>query len=268
MTTPKVWHKLYDEYNIAKDISLPSTDTSLLDIFERNRELFATRTAFIHGTHRLSFETLGDYSDKLAAFLQGLGFAQGERVAIMLPNSLQYPVVVQAILKAGFIVVNVNPLYTPFELKHQLNDAGVKVIIIWDNVAPTLAQILHETSIEHILISQINDLYDDISHSSAPADATSTLPNAIALTHAISMGNLDNYTRPTLMLDDIAVLQYTGGTTGLSKGAKLSHKNFIANLLQLDEWFSSKLGGKGASSPDYPFFCALPLYHIFTFTAC
>lgn len=265
-TPKKVWHSVLDKYSLAKSIALPEEGSSLLDMFARNTELFSDRTAFIQGAHRLSFAKLDAYSTQLAAFLQNSGLTAGDRVAIMLPNSLQYPVAVQAILKAGLIVVNVNPLYTPYELKHQLNDAGVKAIIVWDMATKTLAEVVADTPISQVFVSKINDLWGGIS-ADLP-EALPTLPNAIALGKAITDGKTHTYTRPNLTLNSVAALQYTGGTTGLSKGATLTHQNLFANVLQMDEWFSLKLGGTGAVAAEYPFFCALPLYHIFTFTAC
>ncbi|MDO4427531.1 MAG: AMP-binding protein [Moraxella sp.] len=265
--TQKVWHSILDKHQLKKEIELPDDNSSLLEMFTDNAKKFAERTAFIQGTHRLSFTTLDQYSTALAQFLQSSGLATGERVAIMLPNSLQYPVAVQAILKAGLVIVNVNPLYTAFELKHQLNDAGAKAIIVWDMACQTLSQIVNETGICQVFVSKINDLYDGIDEN-LPENLPDNLPKVTALGQAIATGKSEQYTRPAVNLNSVAVLQYTGGTTGLSKGATLTHRNLVANVLQMNEWFSPKLGGRGDVAAAYPFFCALPLYHIFTFTAC
>lgn len=261
------WLQTHQHFNIASEIELPAENSSLIDLFERNAQLFAQRTAFIHQHQGLSFADLEQYSLKFANYLQQLGLSQGSRVAIMMPNCLQYPVVVLAILRAGYIIVNVNPLYTPRELEYQLNDAGAEAIILLDMCVPTFAQIASNTPIKHCIISQLDDLFNK--DFSEKAVNYPELANPVSLHTALTKGQAENYTRPQLNMESTAVLQYTGGTTGLSKGAELSHKNLMANVLQTDEMFHDLLGGYGATEEGkYPIMCALPLYHIFAFTVC
>lgn len=261
------WLNTYNTFGIASQIELPAENTSLIEIFERNAHLFAERTAFIHQQHELSFADLEQYSLKFAHYLQQLGLKSGSRIAIMMPNCLQYPVAVLAILRAGYIIVNVNPLYTPRELEYQLNDAGAEVILLLDSCVATFAQIAQNTSVKHCIVSQIDDLFSN--EWADTAITVENIPHPVSLHHALLKGQAEQYVRPSLNLETTAVLQYTGGTTGLSKGAELTHKNLIANILQTDEMFHELLGGYGATEAGkYPILCALPLYHIFAFTVC
>ncbi|MDO4223946.1 MAG: AMP-binding protein [Acinetobacter sp.] len=265
----QVWQSMYDKFAISQTITLPDENSSLLDIYDRSMQLFADRTAFIHQNHRLSYAQLDRYSLALAKYLQSLELEQGSRIALMMPNCLQYYVAVMGVIRAGHIVVNVNPLYTARELAHQLNDSHAQGIILIQSAVDTLAEIQQETSIRHIFTTQLDDFYSELSQAATTDDGIQVGElAAISLPQAIVTAEHFNYQRPNLKLHDTCVLQYTGGTTGVSKGTELSHANLIANILQCDEMFKNELGGLGATEPNYPHLCAIPLYHIFAFTVC
>jgi long-chain acyl-CoA synthetase len=223
----------------------------------------------------LTYAELDVMSKKLGAWLQAQGLAPGTRVALMMPNVLQYPIAIAAVLRAGYTVVNVNPLYTPRELEHQLKDSGAEAIVILENFAHTLEKVIANTSIKIAVIASMGDLLGGLKGSlvnfvvrnikkMVPAYS---LPNAIRFNSVL--GEASNMTlRPVeLGHDNIAFLQYTGGTTGLSKGAMLSHRNVIANLMQNEAWLQPALD-KEPKLESLTFVCALPLYHIFALTIC
>ncbi|MDB5857812.1 MAG: long-chain-fatty-acid--CoA ligase-like protein, partial [Ramlibacter sp.] len=204
---------------------------------------------------------------------QGLGLAKGDRVAIMMPNVPQYPVAVAAILRAGFVVVNVNPLYTPRELEHQLKDSGAKAIVIIENFASTLQQCIANTPVQHVVLAAMGDMLGGLKgglvnyvvrkvKKMVPAYS---LPGAVKFKDAVARGTRGTLRKPEVKADDVAVLQYTGGTTGVSKGAVLLHRNVIANVLQSEAWNAPVLD-KVPKDEQLTGICALPLYHIFAFT--
>jgi long-chain acyl-CoA synthetase len=221
----------------------------------------------------VSFGQTDRLSQQLAAYLQGLGLARGDRVAIMMPNVPQYPVAVAAILRAGFVVVNVNPLYTPRELEHQLKDSGARVIVIIENFARTLEQCLGATPIKHIVLCTMGDmlgavkgtLVNYVVRKVKKLVPAYNLPGAVRFNDALAQGARGTLRKPEIKPDDVAVLQYTGGTTGVCKGAVLLHRNIVANLLQSDAWNAPVM--KRVPEGQQPTgVCALPLYHIFAFT--
>jgi long-chain acyl-CoA synthetase len=209
----------------------------------------------------------------MAAYLQSLGLARGDRVAVMLPNVLQYPIAVAAILRAGYVVVNVNPLYTARELQHQLNDAGAKAIIIIENFAATLQQCLAQTPVRHIVLCAMGDrlglikgaIVNHVVRKVKKLVPAYELPTQIRFNQALGMGAGLPFEAPGIGPDDIAVLQYTGGTTGVSKGAVLLHRNVIANVIQSEAWNAPAMREVPAHE-QITNICALPLYHIFAFT--
>jgi long-chain acyl-CoA synthetase len=222
----------------------------------------------------ISFAQVDEASRALAAYLQGLGLEKGDRVAIMLPNLFQYPVAVAAVLRAGYVVVNVNPLYTPRELEHQLKDSGAKAIIIIENFASVLQQVVRNVPTKHIILAAMGDMLGLLKGSivnyvvrkvkkMVPAFE---LPGAVRFNDALAKGRGKSYKAPKLGPDDIAVLQYTGGTTGVSKGAVLLHRNLVANILQNEAWYQPALK-KVPKGEQVVTICALPLYHIFGFNA-
>jgi long-chain acyl-CoA synthetase len=205
--------------------------------------------------------------------LQKLGLAKGERIAIMMPNCPQYPVAVAAILRAGYVVVNVNPLYTPRELEFQLKDSGAKAIIIVENFASTLEECIASTPVKHVVLCAMGDqlgflkgsIVNLVIRSIKKLVPAFNLPQAVRFNEAVAQGQRVKLIQPELTPDDVAVLQYTGGTTGISKGAVLLHRNVIANLLQSEAWNAPAMASLPTSiQPVYV--CALPLYHIFAFT--
>lgn len=248
---------------------------SLVHLMDEAFSKFAQRNAYVCMDKFLTYAELDILSKKLGAWLQAQGLAPGARVALMMPNVLQYPIAIAAVLRAGYIVVNVNPLYTPRELEHQLKDSGAEAIVILENFAHTLEKVIANTPIKIAIIASMGDLLGGLKgglvnfvvrniKKMVPAYS---LPNAIrfnsVLTEAASMT-----LRPSeLGHDDIAFLQYTGGTTGLSKGAMLSHRNVIANLMQNEAWLQPALD-KEPKLESLTFVCALPLYHIFALTIC
>ena len=271
----KIWFAEYQKTGIPETVELPPENTSLIDVFERNFQKFGSREAFIFMDKTLSFNELDVASRQFAAYLQGLGLAKGSRVAVMMPNVLQYPVVALAVLRAGLVLVNVNPLYTARELEHQLNDSGSEALVIIENFASVYQAIIGKTPVKHVIVASVGDMLGTLKgtlvnfvlrkvRKQIPAW---NIPGHVTFNAAMAKANASNYKRPSISLSDTAVLQYTGGTTGVSKGAELTHRNLVSNMLQADGIFQSKFG-KADGSKDDRIFCALPLYHIFAFMVC
>lgn len=246
---------------------------SLVDVFDESLTKFADRPAYTSFGKALTFGQLDALSQQLGAYLQGLGLKVGDRVAIMMPNVLQYPVAVAAVIRAGFIAVNVNPLYTPRELEHQLVDSGSRAIIILENFAATLQQVIAKTKVEHIVLASMGDLLGFpkgmivnmvVRKKMVPAYS---LPTAVAFKAALAQGARKSFTKASPTRSDIAVLQYTGGTTGVSKGAMLTHDAIIAALLASEAWLQPALTKKPPRG-QINTVCALPLYHVFAFITC
>jgi long-chain acyl-CoA synthetase len=222
----------------------------------------------------VSFAQLDDVSRALAAWLQAQGLVRGDRVAVMLPNVPQYPVAVAAILRAGYVVVNVNPLYTPRELQHQLQDSGAKLIVILENFAATLQQVIDAVPTQKVVLAAMGDmlglvkgaLVNQVVRRVKKLVPPFELPGAVRFGQAVRLGRGKPYTAPSVGPDDIAVLQYTGGTTGVSKGAVLLHRNLVANLLQCEAWYRPALS-LVPPGEQLTIVCALPLYHIFGFNS-
>jgi long-chain acyl-CoA synthetase len=239
------------------------------DSFKR----FADRTAFSFMGRDLSYAELDRLSQVLAAYLQSLGLVFGDRVAIMLPNVLQYPVAVAAVLRAGFVVVNINPLYTARELEVQLKDADAKAVIILENFAATLQLCLDKTPVQHVVLCAMGDrlgwlkglLVNHVVRRVKKMVPAFDLPKAVRFNEALVQGERCTLTLPAIDGEDLAALQYTGGTTGVAKGAELLHRNLVANVLQSEMWNSPALQRIPANE-QVTFVCALPLYHIFAFT--
>jgi long-chain acyl-CoA synthetase len=248
---------------------------SLPAMFDESFKRFAQRAAFRFMGRDMSYAELDAQARALAAWFQGQGLERGDRVAIMLPNVPQYPVAVIAALRAGLVVVNVNPLYTPRELEHQLKDAGARAIVILENFAATLEQVLPNLPTRTVLLTGLGDLLGPIKGPLVNHVVRKVkrlvppfrLPGAVLMRDALTSGRRLVFQPPALGPEDIAVLQYTGGTTGVSKGAVLLHRNLVANMLQSEAWNQPALRKLG---PDEPFvnICALPLFHIFAFTTC
>ncbi|WP_347453440.1 AMP-binding protein [Acinetobacter thermotolerans] len=271
----KIWYAEYQKTGIPQTIELPPENTSLIDIFERNFQKFGSRDAFIFMDKVMTFNELEEASRKFATYLQSLNLPKGTRVAVMMPNVLQYPVVALGVFRAGLVLVNVNPLYTSRELEHQLNDSGAEVLVIIENFATVYQAIIGKTPVKHVVVASVGDmlgalkgtLVNFVLRSVRKQIPAWDIPGHIKFNAALNKVNPNNYKRPELTLSDTAVLQYTGGTTGVSKGAELTHRNLVANMLQCDGIFQSKFGAQDGQ-PDDRIFCALPLYHIFAFMVC
>jgi long-chain acyl-CoA synthetase len=268
----RIWLKHYPA-GVPADID-PSQYASLVDLLEESFKTFADRKAFICMDKSISYRELDEMSLALAAYLQGLGLPKGARVALMMPNVLQYPIAISAVLRAGFVVVNVNPLYTPRELEHQLKDSGAEAIIVLENFAHTVQQVLSRTTVKHILVASMGDLLglkglivNLVVRRVKKMVPAYSLPGAVAFNDAVAAGRGKRFDRPTIAADDVAFLQYTGGTTGASKGATLLHRNVVANVLQNDAWLQPALA-KPPHIDQLLIVCALPLYHIFALTCC
>jgi long-chain acyl-CoA synthetase len=270
-TSNRPWLSSYPA-GVPADID-PSQYQSLVQLMEESFQKFAQRTAYSFMGREVTFGETDALSRAFAAYLQGLGLAKGERVAIMMPNVPQYPVVVAAILRAGLVVVNVNPLYTPRELEHQLKDSGAKAIVIIENFAKTLQQCIANTPVQHVVLAAMGDqlgvvkgaLVNYVVRKVKKMVPAYSLSHAMRFNQAIAQGSKSTFRRPDIKADDVAVLQYTGGTTGVSKGAVLLHRNIVANVLQSQVW-NQPVMDKVPAGEQPTSVCALPLYHIFAFT--
>lgn len=247
---------------------------SLVELLDSAFAKHASKLAYSFMGKSVSYAETDRLSNALAVYFQSLGLTQGDRIAIMMPNTPQYPITVAAILRAGFVVVNANPLYTPRELEHQLNDSDTKAIVIMENFASVLEQCLAKTSIKHILLTAMGDqlglikgtLVNFVVRYKKKLVPAFHLPSAVRFNTAIAKGTSRILQRPAIKPHDVAVLQYTGGTTGVSKGATLLHRNLVANILQAEAWYQPALKRIPASEQIVTV-CALPIYHIFGFTS-
>jgi len=252
---------------------------NLADLLEDGFRRYGPRHALECMDTRLRFRDVADLSEALGAWLQSLGLAQGSRVALMMPNVPQYLVAIAAVLRAGYVVVNVNPLYTARELQHQLKDSGAQVAVVLENFAPTLEEAIERTEVKHVVLASIGDLLGFwrgrfinfavrhvrgmVPEFSLPLGAGRTVTR---FNEALGEGHRMNLRRVDIQPDDVAFLQYTGGTTGVSKGAVLLHRNVVANIMQCEAWFKPMLDKVGQQQ--LTIVCALPLYHIFALTIC
>ena len=266
----KTWLKQYPQ-GVPANIDVEQYP-SLVALLDASFAKFAALCAYRFMGKAFSFAQIDEASRALAAYLQSLGLAKGDRIAVMMPNVPQYPVAVAAILRAGYVVVNVNPLYTPRELEHQLKDSGAKAIVILENFAATLAQVYDAVPTKQVVLATMGDLLgfvkgrlvNHVVRNVKKMVPPFNLPGAVRFNDALAAGRRKTYTPPKIGADDIAVLQYTGGTTGVSKGAVLLHRNLVANLLQAEAWYQPALK-KIPPGEQIVTVCALPLYHIFGF---
>ncbi|KJA10130.1 long-chain fatty acid--CoA ligase [Acidovorax temperans] len=269
--TDRPWLAAYPQ-GVPADID-PTHYASLVALMDEAFRQYADRVAYSFMGKDISFAQTDALSRAFAAYLQGQGLVKGDRVAIMMPNVPQYPVVVAAVLRAGFVVVNVNPLYTPRELEHQLKDSGSKAIVIIENFASTLQSCIANTPVKHVVLCAMGDqlgflkgmLVNYVVRNVKKLVPEYSLPGAVRFNDAIAKGQRGTFKPVDIKPDDIALLQYTGGTTGVSKGAVLLHRNVIANVLQAEAWNEPVM--KSLPAGEQPTsICALPLYHIFAFT--
>ena len=265
------WLKHYPE-GVAPHVNA-NEYASLVELLDYSFSKYADLPAFKFMGKDFSYRLVDEMSRAFAAYAQTLGLAQGERVAIMMPNVPQYPIVVAGLLRAGLVVVNVNPLYTPRELEHQLKDSGAKAIVIIENFATTLQEVLHEVPTKKVVLASMGDLLgllkgtlvNYVVRNVKKMVPAYSLPGAVRFNDALEKGAARTLQAPPIGPDDVAVLQYTGGTTGVSKGAVLLHRNVIANVLQSEAW-NDPVMHKVPAGEQPTSVCALPLYHIFAFT--
>ena len=262
----RIWLKSYPP-GVPAEIN-PGEYRSLVELFEKSIEAYAERPAFHSLGKTISFAELDRLSRDFGAWLQGRGLAKGARVAIMMPNCLQYPVAMFGTLRAGCVVVNVNPLYTARELEHQLRDSGAEAIVILENFASVLEQVRARTPLKHVVVTSLGEMLglkglvvNLVVRKVKKMVPGYELPEAVSFKRALAEGARGRLATPTLGHDDLAFLQYTGGTTGVSKGAMLLHRNVIAALLQYRAWLAPALGNERPV-----IITALPLYHIFSLT--
>ncbi len=266
----KLWFKNYPE---GSEHELDTSEyDSILDMFDKAVREHPDRAAYINMGKVLTFRKLEERSRAFAAYLQNeLKLERGERVALMMPNLLQYPIALFGILRAGLVVVNVNPLYTPRELEHQLQDSGAKAIVVVSNFASTLEKVVFNTDVKHVILTRMGDqlsfgkrtLVNLVVKFVKKLVPKYKLPNAVTFREVLSVGKYRQYVRPQIERDDLAFLQYTGGTTGVAKGAMLSHGNIIVNVFQA-KWIAYPF--VGGRHRERLAILALPLYHVFALT--
>ncbi|KAA0915026.1 AMP-binding protein [Psychrobacter sp. ANT_WB68] len=268
------WLSSYERYGIGATIDMPDDSTSLLEVFERNFSRYGQKPAYICMGASITYKQLDLYSRQIASYLQSLGLVKGDKVGVMMPNILQYPVVALGIIRAGMVLVNVNPLYTSRELSHQLHDSGTKALFIVENFAKTYQDAEDKGQVKHVIVCKIGDMLGTIKGPVVNLVARHIkkmipayhLPESTSFKHALNAVSASKYKRPDLNLSDVALLQYTGGTTGVAKGAMLSHGNLVANMLQISVLMDSAFEDD-IDATDV-LLTALPLYHVFSFMVC
>jgi long-chain acyl-CoA synthetase len=271
--TDRVWLNHYPP-GVPADIDV-SRYASVAEMMEESFQQYPQRVAYSFMGRDMRYGEVDRLSLQFAAYLQSLGLVKGDRVALMMPNVPQYPIAVAGVLRAGCVVVNVNPLYTARELEHQLKDAGATVIVIIENFATTLDKCIVHTPIAHVVLCSMGDqlgflkgaLVNCVVRHIKKLVPAYNLPGAVRFNTALGRGGQQAFTKPDIHPDDLAVLQYTGGTTGVSKGAALLNRNLVANVLQSAAWFTPAMRKVPANEQPTKV-CALPLYHIFAFTVC
>jgi long-chain acyl-CoA synthetase len=269
----RFWLKNYPP-GVPADID-PSVYPSLVSLLEESFTKYRDAKAYVCMDKALSFGEVDALSQALAAWLQSRGLKKGARVAIMMPNVLQYPIAVAAVWRAGLIAVNVNPLYTARELEHQLKDSGAEAVIVLENFAATLQAAIASTPVKHVVVGSLGDLLgfpkglivNFVVRTVRKMIPAWSLPGHFKFNDAIAAGKSMPFAYPNLGPDDVAVLQYTGGTTGIAKGATLLHRTIVANLLASEAWMQPGLHRRPLKG-QLTIVCALPLYHVFAFITC
>ncbi|MDK4680529.1 AMP-binding protein [Kingella negevensis] len=264
----KIWLNSY-EAGVEAEIDV-TRYSSVIDVMQQSVDKFGEQTAFHNMGKDVSYREVGKLATDFASYLQNvLKLPRGERVAVMMPNVLQYPIAVFGILKAGLVTVNTNPLYTPRELEHQLKDSGATTIVVLENFANTLELVLPKTDVKNVIVANIGEMFgafkgtimNFVLRKVKKAVPEYRIPNAVTFKQALAQGAAQAFTPVNLTRDDLAFLQYTGGTTGVAKGAMLTHGNICANMLQGKEWIKRKL-----VDGQEVVIAALPMYHIFALT--
>jgi long-chain acyl-CoA synthetase len=267
----RFWLKSYPA-GVPHDVDLSQYD-SLVALIEDGFRRHATRNAYAYMDRFFTFADVDRYSAAFAAWLQSQGIPRGARIALMMPNVVQYPIALAGVLRAGCVVVNVNPLYTPRELEHQLKDSGAEAIVILENFAATLQQVIERTAVKKVVIATLGEMLgfpkgtivDFAVRKLKKMVPAWSLPGHVRFTAALDAGARRKLEPVALTLRDTAFLQYTGGTTGVSKGATLTHGNLVANVLQMEAWIVPALQdtSRGPVPEQFVYICALPLYHVF-----
>ncbi|MEX2127044.1 MAG: long-chain-fatty-acid--CoA ligase [Xanthobacteraceae bacterium] len=269
----RIWLKHYPK-GVPHEID-PSRYASVAALFEESFAKFRGDDAYVFMDKRLTFGDVDELSRAFGAWLQSRGLKRGARVALMMPNVLQYPIALAAVLRAGYVVVNVNPLYTPHELNHQLQDSGAEAIVILENFAHTLVQVIGDTQVKHVVVASIGEMLGFpksaivnfvVRYVKKMVPAFS-LPGSVKFSAALAAGRRMQLSAPKIAPDNIAFLQYTGGTTGISKGATLLHRNIVANVLQNDAWLQPAIERPPHVERLF-IVTAMPLYHVFALTGC
>ncbi|SOE20815.1 long-chain acyl-CoA synthetase [Spirosomataceae bacterium TFI 002] len=270
MNEHKPWLKFYPE-GIPHDIN-PDAYESVIDLMEAGFEKHASKAAYSNMGKEMTFAQIDEQSKNFAAYLQFKGLLPGDRIAIQMPNCLQYPIVLFGAIRAGLVVVNTNPLYTPREMTHQFKDSGAKAIVIVANFAFNLEKVLPNTQIEHVFVTELGDMLgfpkkhivNFVVKTVKKMVPSYSLPSAESLSDALSKGGAMTYAKPKVKNTELAFIQYTGGTTGVSKGAMLTHRNVVANLEANDAWQSVLT--KDIKDDKIVVVAALPLYHVYALT--
>jgi long-chain acyl-CoA synthetase len=272
----KWWLKHYPA-GVTQDVDL-ATYSSLPQLADESFGKFRDRAAYTCMDKTLTFGEVDQLSQALGAWFQSKGLVKGARVALMMPNVLQYPIAILAVLRAGYVVVNVNPLYTPRELEHQLKDSGAEAIVILENFAPTLEAVISSTKVKHVILASVGDLLgfpkgmitNFMLRRVKKVVPQLSLPGAVRFNDVLSQGRSMTLSKVQLGPEDIAFLQYTGGTTGVSKGALLVHSNVFGNVLIGEAWLKPALDDTSKGPPPDPMvmIAALPMYHIFCLVTC
>ncbi|WP_436913788.1 AMP-binding protein [Acinetobacter schindleri] len=261
------WMEEYKKWNINPEFTRPDPEKTLSTIIAENLVKFQDKTAFIYLDRKFSYHDIDVYSQKLASYLQSLGLTAGSRIAVMLPNIIQYPIATFAIIRAGYVLVNVNPMYTQRELYHQLQDSGAEALIILGQTLEQLTALEECPQLKYVISTHSPDFIQE--QQSAIYSQATQYPDKqfFDFRQAINQVEIIDFKTPVQHQEDTVILQYTGGTTGVSKGAELSHRNILFNIAQNSTVFISHFGDRYATENEYVF-CALPLYHIYGFTIC
>ena len=267
----RIWLKHYPP-GVPHDVDL-SQYSSLVDLIEHGFRQHAARNAYAYMDRYFTFSEIDRYSAAFGSWLQSQGLARGTRIAIMMPNVVQYPIALAGVLRAGYVVVNVNPLYTPRELEHQLKDSGAETIVILENFAATLQQVIARTAVKQVVVASLGEMLgfpkgaivDFAVRRLKKMVPAYSLPGHVKFTETLDAGARRKLEPVAVTQQDTAFLQYTGGTTGVSKGATLTHGNLVANVLQMEAWIVPALQdtSRGPVPDQFVYICALPLYHVF-----
>lgn len=263
----QLWMEEYKKWNINPEFTRPDPEKTLSTTIAENLLKFQDKTAFIYLDRKFSYHDIDVYSQKLASYLQSLGLTAGSRIAVMLPNIIQYPIATFAIIRAGYVLVNVNPMYTQRELYHQLQDSGTEALIILGQTLEQLTALDECPQLKYVISTHPLDFIQEQPSAIYSQAAQYQDKQFSGFRQSINQVEIIDFEPPVQYQEDTVILQYTGGTTGISKGAELSHRNILFNIAQNSTVFISHFGDRYATENEYVL-CALPLYHIYGFTIC